>query len=94
MTREKEIKEAARDNTIKFLDNHLDYRHGTVHQRMNLIKVRVDSREKAFIEGAKWADRTLIDKALDWLINESNDGRIHIRNHEEFEKQFRKAMEE
>ena len=48
-----------------------------------------------FIEGAKWADKTSINKAIDILIDLSNDGYlIDIHNLEEFEKQFRKIMEE
>ena len=46
-------------------------------------------------DAIKWADRTTINKAIDILIDLSNDGRlIDIHNQEEFEKQFRKKMEE
>lgn len=53
-----------------------------------------NSQEAAFKAGAKYADRTMIQKALDWLIEESNNGTIDLHNHEEFEKQFTKAMKE
>lgn len=46
-------------------------------------------------DGVRLADKTMIEKAIDILIDMSNDGYlIDIHNHEEFEKQFRKAMEE
>lgn len=49
----------------------------------------------SFILGAEWADETMIEKAIDILIDMSNDGYlIDIHNHEEFEKQFKKIMEE
>lgn len=55
----------------------------------------IDIAKESFIEGAQWADKTMIEKAIDILIDLSNDGcLIDIHNHEEFEKQFRKRMEE
>lgn len=51
-----------------------------------------------FIQGAEWADRTLIDKAVKWLINnwreyvyQDGDGIVHFGH---WENDFRKAMEE
>ena len=52
------------------------------------------SKEAAFKAGAEYADRTMIQKALDWLIEESNNGTIDIHNYIEFEKRFIKAMKE
>lgn len=52
------------------------------------------AKAQAFIVGARYADSTLTERAVEWLINASNDGRIHVPNHEEFEREFRKAMEE
>ena len=48
--------------------------------------------EDGFIEGAKWADRTMIDKATQWLFENVYD----YLNHEDQERveSFRKAMEE
>lgn len=56
-------------------------------------------REKYLIElvavnAARWADETFLDKAVDVLIDMSNEGKIDLHNHEEFEQNFRKAMEE
>lgn len=52
--------------------------------------------EKAFIEGAKWADETMIDKAVAWFkdnwreyIFHDADGMIGFIG---WEKDFRKAM--
>lgn len=55
--------------------------------------------EKRFIESMtmvaiRWADETFLNKAVDVLIDMSNEGKIDLYNHEEFEQNFRKAMEE
>jgi hypothetical protein len=54
--------------------------------------------EDGFIEGAKWADMTMIEKACAWLINnwreyvyQDGDGIVHFGH---WEADFRKAMEE
>lgn len=45
--------------------------------------------------GMIWQKKQLINKAIDILSDLANDGYlIDIHNHEEFEKQFRKKMEE
>lgn len=36
----------------------------------------------------------MIQKALDWLAEESQNGTIDIHNYKEFEERFIKAMEE
>ena len=41
----------------------------------------------AFIDGAKWADKTIIEKAIKWLTYQFNMP-------SDFEYYFRKAMEE
>ena len=52
----------------------------------------------AFEEGAYWADKTMIDKAREWLNNnwreyvyQDGDGIVHFGH---WENDFRKAMEE
>jgi hypothetical protein len=48
-----------------------------------------------YADAIEWADKTMIEKTIDILMDLSNDGcLIDIHNHEEFEKQFRKRMEE
>lgn len=60
--------------------------------------------KKAFINGAKWADKTMIEKACEW-IKENIDTYakvvINPKSHypeivmcDSFEKSFKKAMEE
>lgn len=51
-----------------------------------------------FIQGAEWADKTMIDKAVKWLTNnwreyvyQDGDGIVHFGH---WENDFRKAMEE
>lgn len=61
--------------------------------------VREQSKfEEGFIEGAKWADKTMIEKACEWLKNnwreyvyQDGDGIVHFGH---WESDFRKAMEE
>lgn len=45
--------------------------------------------EKTFREAVQWADKTMIDKACEWL----NKGGYFVNNKETLED-FRKAMEE
>jgi hypothetical protein len=57
--------------------------------------MREMNRNKTYEEAAKWADKTMIERAIYILSDLSNDGcLIDIHNFEEFEKQFRKKMEE
>ena len=55
------------------------------------------NEEKAFQAGARWADKTMIEKALDWLKDITLDyiqGDVRDFDFYSFEKDFRKAMEE
>ena len=53
------------------------------------------NEEKAFQAGAKWADKTMIDRACKWM-----DYNLHLFvmkghiNHSALEQELRKAMEE
>ena len=47
-----------------------------------------------FIHGAEWADRTMIEKACEWLEEQSCCGYIEDIDVNEFVAQFRKAMQE
>ena len=55
--------------------------------------------EDGFIEGAKWADKTLIKKAYDWIISnmpkyvKANKLDVFINN-EDMANAFKRAMEE
>ena len=56
------------------------------------------NEEKAFQAGARWADKTMIDRACEWLyrnwreyIYQDGDGGIHFGH---WESDFRKVMEE
>lgn len=95
MTREEEIENAAIDySEIEY--NFMEYDDcGDVCDDRELI-------EKAFIQGAKWVDKTMIDKACEKLVS-----MLHMRDCgdydcvasaydtvEEFVEEFRKAMEE
>lgn len=75
MTREYDIKNAAWDY-FQDLDSH----HFQILPHCN-------PQTDAFEAGAKWADKTMIDKACEWLRN-YNTG---VRG-EEFINEFREAM--
>ena len=46
-----------------------------------------------FIQGAEWADKTMINKACEWL-KENIEGGVHPQSAYGFVDRFRKAMEE
>lgn len=52
------------------------------------------AKSKGFIEGAKWADETMIDKACEWLdkVNTDNYMDSGIFQMSELISDFRKAM--
>lgn len=82
MTREEEIRQASIEYTI---GNRPMCIGGGAFSKM----VDELNRNKSFEEGAKWADRTMIDKACE-LLKRYNTG---VRG-KEFIDEFRKAMEE
>lgn len=88
MTREEEIKEASINYTRK---NRLNV---FVEDKYSEVMREYD-RNKAFEEGAKWADKTMIEKACEWLdINFPIIDSIGSLYKESFIKQFKKTMEE
>ena len=54
----------------------------------------VDIAKDSFIEGAKWADETMIDKACEWLKGYLSYEGINEDWSEILITNFRKAMEE
>lgn len=48
--------------------------------------------EQAFISGAKWADKTIIEKACEWLKHQEE--MIGVSFEEDFIERFKNAMEE
>ena len=85
MTREEQIKQAE----VKYSDDTLfdgcDY-------------IGQVAKQEAFIAGAKWADKTMIDKACKWLSDNKDNYIIDIEGEILIDDQiitdFRKAMEE
>ena len=58
-----------------------------------------DDEREAFIEGAQWADKTMIDKACEWLKLNAEDYVVTCYDKGELDSEglltdFRKAMEE
>lgn len=58
---------------------------------INQAEVRGGHLE-AFEEGARWTDRTLIEKACEWLLSQEEIIGISFEN--DFIERFKKAMEE
>ena len=61
MTRGEEIRRAAGNVAIR--DNKGQYAHGFLMQALR----------EAFTEGAQWADRTMIERASQWLANNAHE---------------------
>lgn len=61
MTRDEEIRRAAGNVAIR--DNKGQYAHGFLMQALR----------EAFTEGAEWADRTMIERACQWLKENLDD---------------------
>jgi hypothetical protein len=97
MTRNEEILNKAIDYS-EIEDNFIEYDDcGDVCDDKSFI-------EKAFIEGAKWADKTMIDNAIKWIkenidlvamdtVN-ARSGYHQIVMMDDFERKFRETMEE
>ena len=94
MTRTEEIEKEAIDYS-EIEDNIMEYYDcGDVCDDRELIG-------KAFIQGAKWSDETMIEKACKWLslnideyITEGSREGISLENQKQLIIDFRKAMEE
>lgn len=97
MTREEQIKEVV----DKYFD---DSSHFVEWDDCGYVCDDKDCIEQAFIEGAKWADKTMIDKACECLKNslydtQDNCGYKVVASFDsvdvnEFIEQFKRAMEE
>lgn len=82
MTREEQILNKAIDYS-EIDENFLEYDDcGDVCNDKDFV-------EKAFIEGAKWVEKTMIEKACKWLL----EGGYFVNNTETIDD-FKRAMEE
>lgn len=85
MTRDEEIRRAAGNVAIR--DNKGRYAHGFLIQALR----------EAFVESARWADRTMIERACQWLQENYEDlGIRYIQGYilDDFVEQFKKAMQD
>ena len=93
MTREEEIKKQA-DIYTDDASNYAEWSDDGGWSDTNDIELI----EKAFIEGAEWADKTMIEKACEWLRLNTNwddewDNQGRNMNYGKI-REFLKAMEE
>lgn len=88
MTREEQIRQAGIEYTIK--NRPMCVGGGTFSDIVDEM-----NRNPSFEEGAKWADKTIIEKACAWLYNNAEDyiidGELYIQN---LINSFKEAMEE
>lgn len=77
MKREEEIEKQAK----KFIDNYMqsciDYRSLGYHQRKTILNVDLYKVEEVYEEAAKWADKTMLDKACEWLAKHISPEEIY-----------------
>ena len=71
----------------------------TLQAAAKLAKGAEGSRDHAkcltyFVEGAEWADYTMLYKACEWLYNACCEGLFTASNIEQLVNKFKKSMEE
>lgn len=61
---------------------------------------KTEGYEEGFIKGAKWADKTMIEKACDWIKNNKHSHKVLVLSFgslsvdwDKFIKEFSKDME-
>jgi hypothetical protein len=94
MKRQEEIIEASINYTMKNRPNVL------AGDRFS-EEMKIFNRNKHFEEGAKWADKTMIDKACEWInmniidyiVEGSREG-ISLEDKKQLIEDFRNTMEE
>ena len=53
--------------------------------------LQTSAHQEIFMEGAKWADKTMIKKACEWFLHQEE--MIGISFEDDFIERFKKAME-
>lgn len=84
MTREEEIKCASKDYVNYLLDK----------QEYHNEKYTEHDIKQAFEEGAEWADKTIIEKACEWISQSYTSGVLDWKNCDSIIEDFEKAMKE
>jgi hypothetical protein len=88
MKREDEIEKASDKYIEDYLKSSNEYPLCDNRKRMSLIQVDLYKMQEAFENGMKEADKTMLDRACEWLKN----GGYFVNSNETIED-FRKAME-
>lgn len=92
MTRKEQIRQASIEYTIK--DRPMCIGGGTFSEVVDEM-----NRNPAFEEGAKWADKTMIERACKWIENNKHLYKVLSfgslsTDWDKFIREFRKVMEE
>jgi len=84
MSRDEEIRQSAGKVAIR--DNKGRYAHGFLMQALR----------EAFTEGARWADRTLIERASQWLSHNAHEYLDTDNGYDTYKmiEEFQKAMQD
>ena len=91
MKRSEEIEKQAKEFVDNYMQSCVDYRSLGYHQRKALLNVDLYKVEEVYEEAANWADKTMLDRACEWLsIYYPNIDRMGI---DEFITAFKRAME-
>lgn len=88
MTRKEEIEKASDKYIEVYLKLRKEYLLYDKYKRMSLIHVDLYEIQRAFENGMKEADHTMLDRVCKWL----QDGGYFVNSNETIED-FRKAME-
>lgn len=100
MTRKEEIEKASNKYIEDYLKSSGEYPLCDNRKRMSLIQVDLYKMQEAFEDGMKKADKTMLDRACEWLkknidlyaYESSNTHYPEIKLTECFEEAFRQAM--
>ena len=103
MKRKEEIEKASDKYIEDYLKSSNEYPLCDNRKRMSLIQVDLYKMQEAFENGMKEADKTMLDRAYEWLKNNIDlysetafnikSGYTEITLTDKFETAFRQAME-
>lgn len=77
MTREEVIEKQAKEFIDNYMQSCIDYRSLGYHQRKTILNVDLYKVEEVYEEAAKWADKTMIEKACEWLAKHISPEEIY-----------------
>lgn len=92
MTRNDEIGQATEKYSQQMLRDYKEYPLCDEQRRKSLIRVSLYEKEEAFEAGARWADRTMVERAICFIEDAVCDGTIETGNMARLIENFKEAM--